>query len=345
MGEAPGRTAEEHREEAQATRTDGPTEIDLDGEPVAERDDELPVVGLDAPPVDGADDDIPVLDLDAEGDAHDLVAELIAKAAATAERQDGLEESEPPLIDLDLAELSESEVSAEVSPAVDMDETAVVGGEATTPADRLPFERPSRATAASGAKDGDAEGSARRASDEEAGEEAGEDARRRLVELGPVSSPEARDRLLAEALAHAEHKEARYRVPFSRASAVGRWKALAASVILLLSGLIAVVPPRWSRPEPPAQLSTGERARGLRVALLLQAEQVEAFRVREQRLPATLDEVERTLPEVRYVRSGSRAYQLIAYQRDGTAIVYDSASPAAAFDALDLGWRPAEAAP
>ncbi len=80
------------------------------------------------------------------------------------------------------------------------------------------------------------------------------------------------------------------------------------------------------------------------MALLLQAEQIEAFRVDRLRLPNSLDELDGRLPGVRFVRSGSRAYQLIAYEADGTAIVYDSAHPAAEFEALDSGWVSEEGA-
>lgn len=168
---------------------------------------------------------------------------------------------------------------------------------------------------------------------------------RPLVDLGPVSSPEMRTRLLAEALAHAEHKDARYRIPFSRAAAVGRWKALAGTVILLLAGMVALVPPDWTRPEPPAELTAEERLRNVRAALLLQAQQVEAFRVRTQRLPSTLDEVGARLPGVRYVRSGTRAYQLVAFDPSGSAVVYDSTNPGPAFADLTIRWPPSSGAP
>jgi len=174
---------------------------------------------------------------------------------------------------------------------------------------------------------------------------AAEAAVRAKIDLGPVSSPEVRDRLLAQALAHAEHKDARYRVPFSEVKAAARWKISVATLLFLIAGLVVLVPPQWARPAPPAQLGQAERALGLRSALLLQAQQVEAFRVRTARLPTTLDEVMVTLPGIRYVRSGSRAYQLILYEADGNAIVYDSANPAAAFQSLVTGWVFREAQP
>ena len=81
------------------------------------------------------------------------------------------------------------------------------------------------------------------------------------------------------------------------------------------------------------------------MGLLLQAQQVEAFRVRSQRLPNSLEELPATLPGVRYARSGNRAYQLIAYERDGNAIVYDSANPAPSFRVFMSVWTVVEEAP
>jgi hypothetical protein len=150
------------------------------------------------------------------------------------------------------------------------------------------------------------------------------------LDLGDVSTPEARARLLAEALAHAEHKEARYRVPLADSRRLARWKSLAASAVLVLAGVVAVAPPAWVRPEPPAQLTAGARARGIRLALLLQAQQIEAYRVRTNALPETLDALPATLPGVRYARSG-RSYQLVAFDPSGTPIVYDAAGPSPAF--------------
>jgi hypothetical protein len=154
------------------------------------------------------------------------------------------------------------------------------------------------------------------------------------LDLGDVSTPEARARLLAEALAHAEHKEARYRVPLADARRVARLKGAAASVLILAAGVVAVAPPAWVRPEPPAALSEAAYTRGVRLALLLQAHQVEAYRVRTQQLPASLDDLPMKLDGLRYARSG-RSYQLVAFLPGGDAIVYDAAAPSAAFRALE----------
>ena len=293
-----------------------PAGVDLDGgePPVADLDGrEPPVADQDAGqrPFTDLDAGEPVIvDLDEGGEADDLVAALIAETVATAPPPDEPDEPEPPLIDLDAdveAERAVEEAAADVS-------DAVAESAAAQPA-------PGRA------------------------ERTAEEAIRLLADLGSVSSPAIRDRLLAEALAHAEHKDASYRVPFADAPTAGRWKALAAFVVLLLAALVALAPPGWARPDTPPQLATSERAHGLRLALLLQAEQIEAFRVREQRLPETLADVGEALPGLRYVLSGTRAYQLIAYLPDGTAVVYDSARPMPGFEAVEPAWRPEEGSP
>jgi len=268
--------------------------------------------------------DIPVIDLDADEAPDDAVEKLIAETLATAGVDDEAPETDEPVIDLDAS------LDADVG---DAGEAAAPDAEA---APNEPVEGSPRATAEAATDqpvivERSAGGTAQDA-------EAAEAAIRALIDLGPTSSPEVRDRLLAETLAHAEHQDARYRVPFSQTPTAGRWKAFLALVVVLVAGAVATVPPRWARPDPPAQLGPAERASNLRLALLLQAQQVEAFRVRVQRLPASLDEVTQTLPGVRYVRSGSRAYQLIAYEANGNAIVYDSASPTPPFGTLAPNW-------
>ena len=156
--------------------------------------------------------------------------------------------------------------------------------------------------------------------------------------IDPVSSQEDRDRLLAETLAHAELMEAQYRQPLPETVRTGQWKAPLALVVLALAGYIAVAPPGWVAGAPPPQVEAAELERGAIAALHLQAHQVEAFRVRNGRLPRSLDELPVQLPGIRFVRSNNRVYQLVAAGPDGGAVVYDSASPEARFDQVAAGW-------
>ena len=93
-------------------------------------------------------------------------------------------------------------------------------------------------------------------------------------------------------------------------------------------------PPGFLVPPPPAEVSEQETLRGLRTTLLFQAQQIEAYRAAEERLPTSLDDVAVRFDGVRYLRSSSRLYQLVAYRRDGEPVIYDSGAPAPEMQAL-----------
>lgn len=144
-----------------------------------------------------------------------------------------------------------------------------------------------------------------------------------------TSSPDERERLVAEALAHAEAREAVYRRP--RDDGNRWWKGALALLLLVLAGGFAAAPPAWLEARAPVTLPAGARVRGARLTLYLQARRVDAFRLLEGRLPVDLDEAGGALPGVRYLRSSDRVYQLVAPGPDGRAIVYDSTLPAPSF--------------
>lgn len=151
-----------------------------------------------------------------------------------------------------------------------------------------------------------------------------------------VSRVEDRERLLAEALAHAEAMEEQYRVIPADEPLVGRWKTPLATLGFVVAALVAIFPPAWLA-GPPAPVPTpGEVDRGLRAAMYLQVQQVEAFRAREGRLPETLSELPSRIPGLRLVRSNNRVYQLRARRGDGSVLIYDSAQPSPSFAAAAL---------
>jgi hypothetical protein len=137
--------------------------------------------------------------------------------------------------------------------------------------------------------------------------------------------------------AHAEMQEARYRVT-TDAGAAGRWKGTIASFIFLVALVVFIRPPGFLVPDAPATLTPDDELFGVRVTLLLQAEQIEAYRSREEQLPRSLAEVDARFPGVRFVRSSNRLYQLIAYTVEGEAIVYDSATPDPVFATIARDW-------
>ena len=151
-----------------------------------------------------------------------------------------------------------------------------------------------------------------------------------------ISSAEDRGRLLADAIAHAETREAHYRQP--EAPRTGHWKGPLALCVLMIAAYIGLAPPPWLAGKPLPQVSSAERGRGVVAALQIQARQIEVFQARNGRLPRTLDEVPARVPGVRFVRSNSRVYQLVAARPNGRALVYDSATPAPEFEDVENGW-------
>ena len=153
-----------------------------------------------------------------------------------------------------------------------------------------------------------------------------------------ISRIEGRERLLAEAMAHAEAHEAQFRVLPASEPLHGRWKTPLALLILVVSGLFAAFPPeRIAGPLPPS-VQQGDLELGLRAAVYLQASQVEVFRLRTGRLPESLAELPTHLPGLRLVRSNNRVYQIVGRRPGGGVVVYDSAHPARGFAAAASGW-------
>ena len=159
----------------------------------------------------------------------------------------------------------------------------------------------------------------------------------RVVELGANTSDQDRDRLIAATMAQVEMQEAIYRVPAAVRRDTGI-KAGVAGTLLFVALMVGVWPPGIVVPDPPSTLTERDALTGLRVTLLLQAQQIEAFRVTEDRLPVSLEEAGAPFDGVRYLRSGNRVYQLVAYRPDGEPVIFDSAAPAPEFDALVRSW-------
>jgi hypothetical protein len=158
-----------------------------------------------------------------------------------------------------------------------------------------------------------------------------------VLDLGEATTPEERDRLLAAAMAHAEMQEAIYRVPMAT-HRTRRIKLGIAAAIALVAFFVLIRPPALLVPDAPPGLSDADRTRGMRIALLLQAQQVEAHRIEQGRLPSSLAEVAVQIPNVRFIRSNSRSYQLVVYSADGEPMVFDSTVPAPEFERLRTEW-------
>lgn len=156
--------------------------------------------------------------------------------------------------------------------------------------------------------------------------------------VSSISRPEDRERILAEALAHAEVQEAQYKILPAEEPVRGRRKVAVASLLLALAAWVALSRPAWVTGPAVPEPSEGDLERGLRAAIYLQVQQVEAFRLREGRLPSDLSEVSVRLPGLTLVRSNNRVYQIRGIRPDGVPVVYDSARPSPAFEAAAEGW-------
>jgi hypothetical protein len=164
--------------------------------------------------------------------------------------------------------------------------------------------------------------------------ESADDAAEGEAEVTDLSKPEERDRLIAQALAHAETQDARYRQRIGT-DQTGRWKGLLATIVFVIAGYVAAAPPAWVRGEGGPAITESDQLRGVRVSLLLQAREVETFRAFNQRLPESLDELSGRLPGISFVKSGQRVYQLFAFTPAGQRVVYDPVSMDADFEALE----------
>ena len=147
-----------------------------------------------------------------------------------------------------------------------------------------------------------------------------------------ISRVEDRQRLLAEALAHAEAQEAQYRILASDEPVRGRWKAPLALLVLGLAAWVALAPPGWIAGPDAPRPTEGDRERGLRAAIWMQAHQVEVFRLREGRLPEHLSELPVQMPGLILVRSNNRVFQIRGRRPQGGLLVFDSAQPAPGFE-------------
>lgn len=153
-----------------------------------------------------------------------------------------------------------------------------------------------------------------------------------------ISRVEEREKLLAEAMAHAEAQEAQYKVIPADAPLTGLWKTPLALLIFLLAGVAGAFPPGWLAGPPLPSIQDGDVERGLRAAVYLQATQVHVFRLRNDRLPDDLGELPMRLPGLQLVKSNNRVYQILGRRPGGALLVYDSAHPSPAFASTAAGW-------
>lgn len=158
------------------------------------------------------------------------------------------------------------------------------------------------------------------------------------VPLIDLSATADREEILADALAHAVTQEAHFRQPLAEPKRTGVWKAPVAMIVFTLSAYLLAFPPQWISGAALPTISESARADGTKAALFIQAQQIEAFRVRRGRLPGSLEELEGALPGIRFVHSNSRVFQLVATDGGRPSVIYDSTRPIDEFAGAAAAW-------
>lgn len=93
--------------------------------------------------------------------------------------------------------------------------------------------------------------------------------------------------------------------------------------LAVLAVYLLLAPPAWVTVNPIEGPDPASQVQGLRVAMYMQAQAIEQYKIDNGRLPATLAESGRSYEGVEYVRQGEQ-YQLVAVVGD-QPLVYDSA--------------------
>lgn len=129
-----------------------------------------------------------------------------------------------------------------------------------------------------------------------------------------------------EAASLAVEEAARRRKPESRVP------LRVAGVLLLVAAWVWIFPPSFLRVNTPRPQPLAEEEQAVRLAVFVQAERINAFRQRNDSLPATLESAGPVLPGMEYVRLGPALYQLSG-ATDRVRLTYRSDLPLDSFAA------------
>lgn len=144
---------------------------------------------------------------------------------------------------------------------------------------------------------------------------------------------EARGQDTAEALAavmkHAAEREKAIKKKPARKKQP-RWMLPLGIQLSVLALYLLVAPPRWATISPIEPPDPARQVEDLRLAMYMQIQRVEAYRIRHGRLPEALTDAGSAIPGVEYRRQGANRYQLVATAGE-EAVVYDSTEPADEF--------------
>lgn len=109
-----------------------------------------------------------------------------------------------------------------------------------------------------------------------------------------------------------------------------RWMLPLGINLAVLAVYLLIAPPRWVVVNPIEAPDPAHQVQDLRLAMYMQIQRVEAYRLQHGELPQALEDAGSTVPGVEYLRQGSSQYQLVGTAGD-QAVVYDSTESAADF--------------
>ncbi len=93
---------------------------------------------------------------------------------------------------------------------------------------------------------------------------------------------------------------------------------------------LLIAPPEWVVMDPIEGPPPAEQEEGLRMAMYLQSQRIETYRIANGRLPEALSDAGSTVVGVDYRRQGQDGYQLVADVGE-TVLIYDSTESALDF--------------
>lgn len=103
-----------------------------------------------------------------------------------------------------------------------------------------------------------------------------------------------------------------------------KWMLPLGANLGVLALYLLIAPPSFIVLDPIEAPAAQEQVRGLQMAMFMQAQRIEAYRIENGELPARLEDAGSPTPGVEYRLVGSGTYQLVGVAAD-EALVYDSA--------------------
>ena len=114
-----------------------------------------------------------------------------------------------------------------------------------------------------------------------------------------------------------------------------KWMLPVGIQLAVLAVYLLISPPGWVTVHPIKAPDPAVQEQGLKMAMYIQSQQIEAFRLKNGRLPTSLEEMGGSPPPgVEYQVQGSNQYRLVG-TNGPAALVYDSTESAADFLGAD----------